>query len=205
MCIHIFEILCVDVCCSTFVYCVLAVLVHMWDIYAHIGMNFNHVHKHTHRATSSEKYDVLYTIIQPKGSSSMSYFNLKFYGWYTFLLGMHWITSHDFSLWCYFKVLYECMYMSVYDTTVRPAYDNSICPLHPLVFNPHPLAQTMTNDAGEPCVCVCVCAWVHSILCYYLLAPLNLICVNNYCMCLNAPLVLDITAVTSVLDVPDSK
>ena len=43
--------------------------------YAYIEMNFNHVHKHIHRATSSEKYDVSYTIIQPKGSSSMSYLN----------------------------------------------------------------------------------------------------------------------------------
>ena len=203
MCIHVFEILCVDVCCSTFVFCVLAVLVHMWDIYAHIGMNFNHVRKHTRRMTSSEKYDVLYTIIQPRGSSSMSYFNLKFMVGTLFLLGMHWITSHDFSLWCFLKLLHEYMYVSVYDTTVRPAYDNSVYPLHPLVFNPHPLAQTMTNNAGEPWVCVC--AWIHSILCYCLLAPLNRICVHDYCMCINTPLVLDITVVTSILDVPDSK
>ena len=33
--------------------------------YAYMEMNFNHVCKHIRRATSSEKYDVLYTIIQP--------------------------------------------------------------------------------------------------------------------------------------------
>ena len=41
--------------------------------YAYIEMNFNHVCKHICGVTASEKYDVLYTIIQPRGSSSMSY------------------------------------------------------------------------------------------------------------------------------------
>ena len=43
--------------------------------YAYIEMNFNHVRKHIRRTASSEKDDVLYTIIQPRGSSSMSYLN----------------------------------------------------------------------------------------------------------------------------------
>ena len=57
------------------------------------------------------------------------------------------------------------------------------CPLQPIVFNPHQPPPTMAgttvppNASGEPCVCV----YVHCVLCYYVLVPLNLIRVHDYC------------------------
>ena len=47
--------------------------VHTHVRYAYIEMNFNHVRKHIRGATASEKYDVLYAIVQPRDSSPMSY------------------------------------------------------------------------------------------------------------------------------------
>ena len=74
------------VCCSTYIHTYIRVLgvghVHTHVRYAYIEMNFNHVRKHIRhverqpvksKVISSEKYDALYTIVQPRGSSSMSY------------------------------------------------------------------------------------------------------------------------------------